>query len=261
MSASCRASSRTVWTDGLDYYSEYIDRGEVSRPAIRKPSADFLRSKYGDCASTSSSRCRSLALEFIGDHRNELFPDTPVVFFATSSATRRMLNSTGVVVRSWTSRGHSDLAAAPAAGAPAVWSSSAAPMPGSVDDERAGASAVLAQARISTHDQPTWRASRRKRYAHGSHSRRGTVPGLVYYPVANRDGAGGSVHPLEYLDGLAAVADAPIYCWVDSRHGPRHRRRQPQEPDRRDGRRRAAARSACFEGERADTIPRCPPPI
>ena len=42
---------------------------------------------------------------------------------------------------------------------------------------------------------------------------------LVYYLVANRDGAGQSVHPLEYLDDLAAVANAPIYCWVDSAIG------------------------------------------
>ena len=42
---------------------------------------------------------------------------------------------------------------------------------------------------------------------------------MVYYLVANRDGAGQNVHPLEYLDGLAAVANAPIYCWVDSAIG------------------------------------------
>ena len=38
-------------------------------------------------------------------------------------------------------------------------------------------------------------------------------------------------NPFEYLDALGSVANAPIYCWVDSDDRPRHRRRQPQEPD------------------------------
>ena len=39
---------------------------------------------------------------------------------------------------------------------------------------------------------------------------------IVYYLVVDRDGAHRNFDPLEYLDRLAAVANAPIYCWVDS---------------------------------------------
>jgi signal transduction histidine kinase len=39
---------------------------------------------------------------------------------------------------------------------------------------------------------------------------------IIYYLIVSRDGAGEYFHPLDYLDRLAAVANAPIYCWVDS---------------------------------------------
>ena len=38
----------------------------------------------------------------------------------------------------------------------------------------------------------------------------------VYYISVGEDGAGQRFHPLEYLDRVAAAANAPIYCWVDS---------------------------------------------
>ena len=39
---------------------------------------------------------------------------------------------------------------------------------------------------------------------------------IVYYLVVYRDGAGENFQPLVYLGRLAAIANAPIYCWVDS---------------------------------------------
>ena len=38
----------------------------------------------------------------------------------------------------------------------------------------------------------------------------------VFYVLVDRDGAGENFHPLEYLDRVAKVANAPTYCWVDS---------------------------------------------
>src|SRR5207247_1712068 len=32
----------------------------------------------------------------------------------------------------------------------------------------------------------------------------------------DRDGSNRNLNPLEYVDRLAMVANAPIYCWVDS---------------------------------------------
>jgi signal transduction histidine kinase len=39
---------------------------------------------------------------------------------------------------------------------------------------------------------------------------------IVYYLVVDVDGGGERFHPLEYLDRLSAVANRPIYSWVDS---------------------------------------------
>ena len=38
----------------------------------------------------------------------------------------------------------------------------------------------------------------------------------IYYLMVNRNADGGNVHPLEYMERLAAIANSPIYCWVDS---------------------------------------------
>ena len=39
---------------------------------------------------------------------------------------------------------------------------------------------------------------------------------MVYYTVVDKDGAGHVFHPLEYLDHITAVSNAPVYTWVDS---------------------------------------------
>ena len=41
----------------------------------------------------------------------------------------------------------------------------------------------------------------------------------IYYLLVNRDGSGENVHPLDYLSHLTAIANAPVYCWVDSAMG------------------------------------------
>jgi signal transduction histidine kinase len=42
---------------------------------------------------------------------------------------------------------------------------------------------------------------------------------IVYYLVVDRDGANQNFHPIEYLDRVTAVSNAPVYCWVDSAMG------------------------------------------
>ena len=42
---------------------------------------------------------------------------------------------------------------------------------------------------------------------------------LVYYLVVERDGAQRNFHPLDYLDRVTAIANAPVYSWVDSAMG------------------------------------------
>jgi len=42
---------------------------------------------------------------------------------------------------------------------------------------------------------------------------------MVYYLVVDRDGANENFHPLEYLDRISTVSNAPVYSWVDSAMG------------------------------------------
>ena len=52
-------------------------------------------------------------------------------------------------------------------------------------------------------------------------TRLATLPAdsIVYFLLVYRDGAGENFHPLEFLDRVTAVANAPVYCWVDSAMG------------------------------------------
>ena len=72
----------------LDYYSEYIDRARFPDEKYRNGFREFLRVKYTGRHFDLIVAMQDLALELVGGSRNDLFPGTPVVFFATSDATR-----------------------------------------------------------------------------------------------------------------------------------------------------------------------------
>jgi hypothetical protein len=73
-------------TEGLDYYSEYIDRARFPDPSYKAASRDFLRLKYRDHRFDVIVAIQDVALEFVGDNRNALFADTPVVYFRAPPA-------------------------------------------------------------------------------------------------------------------------------------------------------------------------------
>jgi signal transduction histidine kinase len=236
-------------TEGdLDYYSEYIDRARFPDADYKEAFRDFLQSKYRGVRFDVIIAMQDLALEFVGDTRNDLFPDTPVVFFATSSATRRIANSTGVVAE-LNFGATLDLAAA-------------------LQPEARQVMVVNGADTVSTEYDLVAR-QQFKRFEHrftitylsglttdALRTRLASLPpaSLIYYLVVNRDGAGQSVHPLEYLDSLAAVANAPIYCWVDSAmdHGIVGGSLKSQTAETE-----VVARLALrvLQGERADSIP------
>src|SRR5206468_8695219 len=82
---------------GLDYYSEYFDQARIPNPHYQDIFRDFLRLKYQAHRFDVIIALNELSLEFMSRNRNELFRETPVVFFASSPVTRRVPNSTGVV--------------------------------------------------------------------------------------------------------------------------------------------------------------------
>ena len=150
------------------------------------------------------------SLEFIEENRHDLFPEAPVVFFSSSAGARRLANSTGVIA------------------------------PLNLDGTLAMAAEL--QPDIQRVYVVTGAGSEEKRYeavarrqfqsyesrltityltglpASELEARLAVLPAhsIVYYLTVSTDAAGQNFHPLEYLDRVAAVANAPIYSWVDS---------------------------------------------
>lgn len=196
--------------EGLDYHSEYIDQGRFPDPQYREALRDFLRLKYKGEPFDVVIAVSDLSLQFVEAARHELFPDTPVVFFASFPVTTRLANSTGVVSRT-------DL------GATVALASELQP-----DLQR-----VFVVNGADMSDLPSERLAREQfrqfeprltfTYLTGLPTeelerRVAALPArsILYYLVVNRDGAGQNFHPLEYIDRLSKVTSAPIYSWVDS---------------------------------------------
>jgi signal transduction histidine kinase len=196
--------------EGVDYYSEYIDRGRFQDPAYRRAFAEFLSVKYSDHRFDLVIAMQDLALEFLADHRDALFPDTPIVYFASSESTRRLPNSAGVLAPiDFRSTLRLALDIQPYVRKVFVVSGADA---GGIDYGNLAVEQLAPFKRqveifhlsgLATADLEARLASL-------------SSDSIVYYVVANRDGAGQVVHPLEYVDRLVAASSVPVYSWVDS---------------------------------------------
>jgi len=196
--------------DGVDYYSEYIDRGRFPGPQYKEAFREFMRLKYSDHRFDVIIAMQDLALEFIGENRNDLFPGTPVVFFATSQSPRRIENSTGVM-GSLNLGSTVELAMTLQPDLENMFVVSGA-------DEGSREYADEARKQLQPFESRLTITYLTGLATKVLEDRLSTLPAhsAVYYLVANRDGAGQIVHPVEYVDRLARVANAPVYCWVDS---------------------------------------------
>jgi len=195
---------------GLDYYSEYIDQARFPDRQYQIAFRDFLRLKYQEHRFDAIIAMHDLALEFLGENRNDLFPDTPVVFFADSPDTLRIENSTGVIAPLNLRR---TLALATEL-QPDVRRVFVVNGAGGGDSEYED----LARAQFRSFESLLEITYLTGLPTKDLETRLAALPkhSIIYYLVVNRDGAGQNFHPLEYLDRIAAVASAPIYSWVDS---------------------------------------------
>ena len=196
--------------EGLDYYSEFIDRARFPHADYQEGFRDFLHVKYQDQRFDLVIAMGDVPLEFIERNREVLFSDTPVVFFADRPSRRRLANSTGVSSELNLS-GTLALATELQPDLEHVFVISGAGE-SNVEFERAARAQLHSfepRLKISyLSGLPTSDLERRLRSL-PDHS-------IVYYLVVDRDGANQNFHPLEYLDRITAVANAPVYCWVDS---------------------------------------------
>lgn len=197
----------------LDYHSEYIDAGRFPDPTYRAGFRDFLRLKYTGLRFDLVIGILDVSIQFLEKYRAELFPETPVVFFARTEMAPRLSNATGLT-------GEVDFAQ-------------------TVTFARAlhpGLSEVFVVSGAGARDKALERQAReqfrrfepRLKFAYLSglptsqlEDRLAALPAnsIVYYLLVYEDGAGALFQPLEYLDRIAARANRPTYSWVDSTIG------------------------------------------
>ena len=198
-------------THKLIYHSEFIDVSSFSERAY-DALIEFLRLKYEGVRFDLVIAIQDAALQFVDRHRDTLFRDTPAVFLTNSPSVARLPNSTGLI--------HDRNLGATVTFIrqlqPDVRNIFVVTGSGTVEQRQADPLRALEPSQpelmftylteLSTNDLET---------------RLSTLPehSAVYYLSVSGDGAGQRFHPLHYLDRVAAAANAPTYCWVDSAMG------------------------------------------
>jgi signal transduction histidine kinase len=194
----------------VDFDSEYLDLARSSDPGYQKVFAAFLRSKYRDVRFDIVVAMHDVAYEFAVANRAQLFANAPIVFVASSPETRRVRNSTGLSLPYEFTRSLTL--------ALTLQPSTRHVMVVSGADKRDREFERMARNQFQAFEEELDFTYLGGLKTSDLEARVANPPenSIIYYLVVNRDGAGDTYHPLEYLDNLAAVARAPIYSWVDS---------------------------------------------
>lgn len=197
-------------SEPVDYYSEHLEVARFQDTTYYTALADFLESKYRDNRFDVVIAMHEVTLQFAAAYRDRLFHGAPIVFFSNIGRVDRPPNSTGIVYTP-------DFA-------PTV------KLATTLQPDLEHLFVVIGgDARDKLHEEHVRAQLRpfepRLRLHYLSNlttpdleGRLRTLPArsAVYYVLVNRDGAGLSFHPVEYLDEIAPYATAPIYSWVDS---------------------------------------------
>lgn len=234
--------------DGLDYYSEFIDQARFSVGSYNQLFSHYLRLKYQGHQFDLLVAVGDNSLRFLDETRATLFPDVPIVFFASQPSPPRPANATGVTAELELSD-TVDLAMALQPDLRHVFVVSGA-------EESNRAFERLARAQLRRFESRLQLTYLSGLPTEELETRLTALPdgSMVYYLIVDRDGTGANYQPLDYLDRLTGVASAPTYSWVDSamEHGVVGGSLKDQT-----GEIRAIAEVALrvLRGEPADTIP------
>ena len=194
----------------LDYYSEFLDVSRFPDPAYQVAFGDFLRQKYLGVRFDLVVALQDVAVEFLHRNRDRLFPDTPEVFLANRPELAQVTNATGLILE----RNFAGTVTFIEQLQPDVQNlfvvTGAAPADKGYE------------ATLRTQLQP-FESRLSVTYLSGLATDRleqqlAQLPprSAVYYVLVSEDGAGNKFHPLEYVERVAAAANAPTYSWVDS---------------------------------------------
>ena len=194
----------------VDYYSEYIDRSRFPEARYEQDFRDFLLRKYEDVHFDAVIAVEDAALELVTDLRGQLFPGAPIVFFTSGAARGRIENATGLIAGltfTDTLELIEDLQ----------------PQVRQIFVVSGAAPADLEYEQLARQQFRPFEARFAMTYLNGLpsaelESRLSSLPAdsAIYYLLISRDGSGQNVRPLNYLSRLTAIANAPVYCWVDS---------------------------------------------
>ena len=194
----------------LDYYSEFIDVTRFPDSAYQIAFGDFLRLKYRGVGLDLVIALQDVAVQFVNRNREGLFGSTPEVFLSNDPAAPPGPHATGLIhVRNF-------------AGTLAL-----------IEQLQPDVRNVFAVVGAAASDKAYERALRIQArsfeprlsmtYLSGLSTdeleqRLGSLPdhSVVYHLLVSEDGAGHKYHPLEYVNRVTAVANAPTYSWVDS---------------------------------------------
>jgi signal transduction histidine kinase len=197
----------------IDYYAEFIDGARFQTADYPRAFSEYLKRKYRDAGLDAVITMHGLAFQFMVDYREQLFPETPVVFFTDDPESQRFRDSAGVIAaRDY--RATIDLARA-------------------LQPETRDIFVIVGN---STRDIAAERVARAQFASYGSDLRFTYLSGLSndvleqrlhmmppraigYYLFFHQDTAGTNVSPTEHLDRLLTVANRPVYSWVDATFG------------------------------------------
>ena len=199
--------------DGIDYYSEFIDRIRLSSTDYVAAFREFLRLKYGAHRFDLVVTMDDSATDFLRQIRDDLFPATAVVFFSALQSPPRLPNSTGLNAP-LNLAGTLALAAELQPEVRRVFVVTDFVGPNRLYENTAREQFRQFEARFEVTyltGLPT-RELEVRLAALPEHS-------IVYYLIVYRDGDNENFQPLAYLDRVTAIANAPTYCWVDSAMG------------------------------------------
>src|SRR3954469_11175393 len=195
----------------LDYYAEFIDLARSSEPGYRTTFREFLRKKYQGVRFDLVIAMQDSAVGLVDDVGDALFPETPVVFLTNSPGRRHRPNSTGLILdRNFAATVTFIRQLQPEVQQVFI-------ITGASATDKEYENAVRQQLQTLSGSGLTFN------YLSGLatadlEARLSRMPerSAAYYVIVSSDPAGRRPHPLNYIDRIAAVANAPTYSWVDS---------------------------------------------
>jgi signal transduction histidine kinase len=194
---------------GVDFYAEYFDFVRYAQPEYESAYVDLLRLKYGGKRVDLIIVIGALAIDFMSQHRKDLFHDTPVVFYSTRSA-NHLANATGFLNPLQFGRSI-DLALALQPDLKRVYVVTG----GGADDRtyerqaRAEFRPFERRVEFTYLSGLVMRDLEQQLRVLPPHS-------AVYYVVVREDGAGERFQVMDSLSRVASAANAPTYSWADT---------------------------------------------